>query len=1177
MSEEVTLHSISFVIHDSPLFGDLKPLLENAPSEIPTFELRVSEPGKEVLSPRLWDLPDVFRKKLISYSSLYLAEVQKMNRLSDFVRYNFSDGVQISAQEILRHRYHRKVTLDLLPNGQDAALPFDRWPLLQQESDHFVSQGVYELESIMQNLLAKILAFQRQKKIRLYLQIEKPLRLSVEIQGVDFENLPSVAWQLQVQTEGVPTGLFTLKSQTSQPVLIFDSFALTPGSNQVQIFPFLLEQRLLRESVRLFVESVRPKSSDEWQFEVTGDFQIKSVLQHLSRRKIPVEIQGHRTVVPPAQQWTEIAITETGSWSFRHKARTDVTGVLESHDWSHATHYMHESLKQGWAWVMGLTPKELAAGSGIKREWDTRLLKHSGAHHYLLFETLFVGLRGTTSDGGAVLPEQLVMSLAPKLKRFLVPPQLVPTVEGMELTEMISRSVLEGLQKWVSRIFEMLTQTETWLRSDGEYRCEGLFRRECELWLESFLFHITRFGFEDFKKPKLEFFKSLETENRKYWALRGQTEDPLLTLEFFQNLIPLNYQVYFNQKRIHELEDGDFEFEMRLDTDSRNSHFNWFELNPSFFLKGEAVSLDTFLHSRKSGGGVIEYKGQYYLIPRKAWPSLKRLEFFWEKLQKGQAVRGRVLKQNEWVVPRHQTLELLALRATGVRIRGDEQWNKICEFYDHLGEQNLNWSCPESLKKWLKPYQLYGVQWLQSLYELRLGALLADDMGLGKTLQTLSFLQILHQEDRLGRVMIVVPSSLVFNWSSEIQKFTPDLPFEIFSNRERERLSQRLESQQSVVLIVTYGLLMEHIAYFQQYRWNVVAFDEAQNLKNLTAKRTATARSLKADFKIALTGTPMENHYGEFYSILDLLVPGALGELDDFRKLYVNPTLRLMKSDLMDLKLKVKPLLLRRSKKEILSQLPDKQESVVSIAFESQQKDIYRDIALSYNESIKNALPSDNEGSLQLKMLTALLRLRQACSDPSGLPNVSYEKIPPKIETLAESLQEVTSNGESALVFTQFLKTLESTVRVLTERGIPVLSLHGGLTSVQRQKVLSEFQNAKVGTVLVMTLKTGGVGLNLTQASYVFHLEPWWNPAVENQATDRAHRLGQSKAVQVYRYIMHESLEEKIETLKIQKNEKFKALFQDFESDIEGLQTQGKLSREDFDYLLGLNAPKAQE
>ncbi|MFN9066013.1 MAG: DEAD/DEAH box helicase, partial [Bdellovibrionales bacterium] len=313
------------------------------------------------------------------------------------------------------------------------------------------------------------------------------------------------------------------------------------------------------------------------------------------------------------------------------------------------------------------------------------------------------------------------------------------------------------------------------------------------------------------------------------------------------------------------------------------------------------------------------------------------------------------------------------------------------------------------------------------------------------------------------------------------------------------------------------------------------------------AKRTIIAKSVKSDFKIALTGTPMENHYGEFYSIVDLLVPGALGDLEEFRKVYVNPSLRLARSDLLDLKLKVKPLLLRRSKKEILSQLPDKQESVVSIAFEQQQKEIYRDIALSYNESVKSALPVDTEGSIQLKMLTALLRLRQACSDPSGLPNVKYDKIPPKIEALVESLEEITASGESALVFTQFLKTLDNTVKYLTEKNVPVLFLHGGLNSAQRQKVLKEFQSGEKGQVLVMTLKTGGVGLNLTQASYVFHLEPWWNPAVENQATDRAHRLGQTKAVQVFRYIMHESLEEKIETLKGVKNEKFKDLFQDFE------------------------------
>ncbi|MFN9066903.1 MAG: SNF2-related protein, partial [Bdellovibrionales bacterium] len=179
---------------------------------------------------------------------------------------------------------------------------------------------------------------------------------------------------------------------------------------------------------------------------------------------------------------------------------------------------------------------------------------------------------------------------------------------------------------------------------------------------------------------------------------------------------------------------------------------------------------------------------------------MKRLEFFWEKLQKGSPLKGSAQRSQDFRVPRHQTLELLALRASGVKIRGDESWNRICHFYDHLGEEDQNFKCPEVVRNWLKPYQFYGLQWLSSLYELRLGALLADDMGLGKTLQTLSFFEKLRMEERLGKVMVVVPSSLVFNWSSEIQKFTPELPCEIFTGPQLEKISQKLESSSPLLL-----------------------------------------------------------------------------------------------------------------------------------------------------------------------------------------------------------------------------------------------------------------------------------------------------------------------------------------------------------------------------------------
>ncbi len=296
-------------------------------------------------------------------------------------------------------------------------------------------------------------------------------------------------------------------------------------------------------------------------------------------------------------------------------------------------------------------------------------------------------------------------------------------------------------------------------------------------------------------------------------------------------------------------------------------------------------------------------------------------------------------------------------------------------------------------------------------------------------------------------------------------------------------------------------------------------------------------------------------------------MPGALGDFDEFRSRFMGKNL-INSEDVEYLRLKTRPLVLRRSKKEILSELPDKQESKVLISFEEKQKRLYRDIAMSYNESIRQAVREQGEAKCQLQMLTALLRLRQACSDPAALPKVTYAQTPPKIETLLESASEIIESGESILVFTQFLQTLERTVAELKRQGIPVFCIHGGISRAQREKILTEFNSLDGGAVLAMTLKTGGVGLNLNKASYVFHLEPWWNPAVENQATDRAHRIGQKRAVQVFRYIMHESVEEKIEVLKKRKDERFQSIFSDTEVSGDVKVASSLLSQQDFEFLL---------
>ncbi len=623
----------------------------------------------------------------------------------------------------------------------------------------------------------------------------------------------------------------------------------------------------------------------------------------------------------------------------------------------------------------------------------------------------------------------------------------------------------------------------------------------------------------------------------------------------------------------------------------QSAKLDWFELHPKFFLHGQEIFGVEVQQALRDG--IVTHGDQLYLIPASRLPTLRKLAGFWDRLQSAKNSKGRSERESPvFQVPRSQILEMLALRRSGIPVIGTESWKEICQFYDDLDRHERTFQIPDSLHGTLKEYQKIGVQRLYELYRLGLGAILADDMGLGKTIQALTFLEKLRSENRLGPSLIVVPTSLTYNWLSESQRFVPDLSMTAFSGKTKAKILEKLlqapsSSKFSVsskapsapsgqVILATYGLVQEHKEFFAALKWDVVIFDEAQNLKNISAQRTSIARSLNARAKICMTGTPLENHLGELYSLVDLSVPGCLGDLEEFRRIYVNP-MSVHRDDIDYLKLKTKPLILRRTKHEILLELPEKQESRVVLPFEKKQKTIYRDVAIAYNKKIQDAIAENGEAKCQLQMLTALLRLRQACSDPAALPGIKYTAVPPKLEALCEALVEIVDTGESALVFTQFLQTLERAASVLREAHIPAFVIHGGLSRTARESVLKQFNEFEGGAVLLMTLKTGGVGLNLTKASYVFHLEPWWNPAVENQASDRAHRLGQKNAVQVYRYIMHESVEEKIEKLKMQKQNRFNAMFAGGEQiefteseprDCEvSLQGQN-LNRGDFEFLL---------
>ncbi len=658
------------------------------------------------------------------------------------------------------------------------------------------------------------------------------------------------------------------------------------------------------------------------------------------------------------------------------------------------------------------------------------------------------------------------------------------------------------------------------------------------------------------------------------------------------------FQVRLRGLSVVELNDKNLEIRFSAageEAQGKATMFDWFELNPQFFLNGKEISVE--LAQQLSFEGVIEYQGQLYRIDKRTIPKWRVLDQFWERLQNPKGLGRKNQGGSSERIFRLQALEVLALKGLGHDIEGDGKWRELIAHYENLGKEDKNMVFPAELDGVLKDYQKIGVHWLKDLYELRLGGILADDMGLGKTLQSLTFLSTLKKEGKLDKALVIIPASLVFGWKKECEKFTPDLKLRIFEGRSEFKTFETDESDPGVegsvdtskmtfdfsdadVVLCTYHLLTLYTDYFKNQKWNIVIFDEAQNLKTLSTKRYEAAKQIQSQFKMALTGTPLENHLIEFYSILNIVVPGSLGGLSQFKADY-NPEKKDFVERVQFLKLKLKPLVLRRKKQEVLKELSEKSETTIEVPFIKKQKDLYKKIALSWNQTVQESVTQEGVGKSQMAMLTALLRLRQVCSDPAGIPDVKFPEVPPKLELVADRIEELVEEGHSVVVFTQFIATLQRVEGLFSEKKISFNVLHGSLSRKAREQALEDFNvehSEGQGKVLLMTLKTGGVGLNLTKASYVFHLDPWWNPAAENQASDRVHRIGQKKSVFVYRLIMKESVEEKMELLKARKSKLFNDVFGDDFFNLESSQKPAEeslaravgLSKDDFDYLLGL-------
>jgi SNF2 family DNA or RNA helicase len=467
----------------------------------------------------------------------------------------------------------------------------------------------------------------------------------------------------------------------------------------------------------------------------------------------------------------------------------------------------------------------------------------------------------------------------------------------------------------------------------------------------------------------------------------------------------------------------------------------------------------------------------------------------------------------------------------------------------HEKAQTVDAEVPSLLQAELRPYQVAGYQWMIRLAEWGAGACLADDMGLGKTVQAIAVL--LHRAQK-GAALVVSPVSVLQNWINEVNKFAPSLKIKTLHDGDRAETFASLQAGD--LLITSYGLLVSEEENIAAQQWATVILDEAHAIKNYNTKTSKAAMSLKANFRIALTGTPLQNHLGEMWNIFEFIIPGLLGDLDSFTDDYIKSGNAHTRSRLKRL---ITPFILRRTKAAVLEELPPKTEIVRKLTLSDEEMALYENLR---REAIDNLEHDEGpQGAKHLKALVEIMRLRQACCNPL-MVNPEIKMVSTKLGAFLEIVAELKENGHRALVFSQFVKHLDIVRKALDDEGYVYCYLDGSTPQAKRVREVENFQSGAADLFLI-SLKAGGLGLNLTAADYVIHLDPWWNPAIEDQASDRAHRIGQTRPVTVYRLVAENTIEEKI--IQLHKTKRNLA-----ESLLEGSDQAAKLTLEELIALI---------
>ncbi|EWT02359.1 helicase SNF2 [Intrasporangium oryzae NRRL B-24470] len=592
---------------------------------------------------------------------------------------------------------------------------------------------------------------------------------------------------------------------------------------------------------------------------------------------------------------------------------------------------------------------------------------------------------------------------------------------------------------------------------------------------------------------------------------------------------------------------------------------DWFDLHVSVEVDGEEVPFEPLFGALARGEEIM-------LLDSGAWFRLDRPEL--------QRLRALIEEARDIADPETGGLRLSAHHA--------DFWEELVAL-GVVDEQSARWAAsvealrgvddgppievPEDLRATLRPYQLDGYRWLSRLWDARLGGILADDMGLGKTLQTIAALARAHDRGELGGVaddaspargpvLVVAPTSVIGTWLGEFETFAPHLPVVAVAETERRRGRPLADAVAGAEVVVTsYAVLRLDAESFQGVRWGGVVLDEAQFVKNRQAKTHVAVRKLGAPFTIAVTGTPLENSLMDLWSLLSLTAPGLYPRPDVFTKSYRKPIESGERPELLDLlRRRIRPLMLRRTKEQVAIDLPPKQIQVMPIAPHPVHAHIYDQHLQRERQRVLGLL--DDPEANRVAILAALTRLRQLSLDPALVDDAHAGKATAaKVEFLVEQLRELAAEGHRALVFSQFTGFLRIVERALTEAGLRTCYLDG--TTTDRQSVIRGFRDGQAAAFLI-SLKAGGFGLTLTEADYVFVLDPWWNPAAEAQAIDRAHRIGQSRPVTVYRLVSAGTIEEKVVALQERKRDLFQRVVD------EGGALSGAITSDDVRDLLGL-------